>query len=87
MVAGVVVEVVLGDLVQLSSDGLGDVFDDRGMGFKAGEVGLVEGEDAFDFDAEGYLVGGVDHLGCFWWIDQCVAEVLGLVQDGHGERV
>lgn len=83
MVAGVVVEVVLGDLVQLSSDGLGDVFDDRRIGFSAGElvseVGLVEGEDAFDFDAEGYLVGGVDHLECFWWIDQCVAEVLGLV--------
>ena len=26
------------------------------------QEGLVEGEDAFDFDAEGYLEGGVDHF-------------------------
>ena len=70
VVADIVVEVVLGDLVELAADGVGDVFYDFGGGGGAGEVvaeeGLVEGEDAFDFDAEGELEGGVDHFR--WWV-------------------
>ena len=66
MLAGVFVQVVLGDLVELSPDVVGDVFDDFGVGGGGGEVfvekSLVEGEDAFDFDAEGHLEGGVDHV-------------------------
>ena len=57
---------MLGDLVELAADVVGDVFYDLGVGFGGGQVvpqdGLVEGEDAFDFDAEGELEGGVDHF-------------------------
>lgn len=67
MSACVFVEIVLGDLAELAADVLRDVFDDVGVGFGGGEVvaeeSLVEGEDAFDFDAEGSLEGGVDHVG------------------------
>lgn len=60
---------MLGDLVELAADIVGDVFDDLGVRFGGGEViaqdGLVEGEDAFDFDAEGELEGGVDHFDGF----------------------
>lgn len=63
---------MLGDLVELSSNILGDVFDDLGVGFGAGKVvteeGLVEGEDAFHFDAEGDLEGGVDHVDGVLWM-------------------
>lgn len=68
--ACVFVDVVLGDLVELSTDVVGDVFDDLGVGVGVGKVvaqeGLVEGEDAFDFDAEGDLEGGVDHVDGFF---------------------
>ena len=74
MVAYILVQVVLGDLVELAADVVGDVFYDLGVGLGGGggqvvlqEV-LVEGEDAFDFDAEGELEGGVDHFGGVWWI-------------------
>ena len=74
MLAGVLVQVVLGDLVELPADIVGDVFDVLGVGFGGGggqvvpQEGLVEGEDAFDFDAEGELEGGVDHFdgGVLW---------------------
>lgn len=70
-VTSVFVHVVAGDLVELPSRFVGDVFDDFGVGVRFEEVvaedGLVKGEDAFDLDAEGDLEGGVDHVdGGFW---------------------
>ena len=73
VLAGVFVQVVLGDLVELLSDFIRDVFDDLGVGLAGSELVakecLVEGEDALYFDAEGHLEGGVDHLGgVSWWM-------------------
>lgn len=63
---------MLRDLVELSSDILGDVFNDFGVVFGIEKVvakeALVEGEGAFDFDAEGDLEGGVDHVGGVLWM-------------------
>ena len=57
---------MFGDLVELASDIVGDVFDDLGVCLGGGELFVeetfVEGEDAFDFDAEGDFECGVDHL-------------------------
>ena len=68
----VFVQIVLRDLVKLSSDILGDVFDDLGVAFGLGkmvtEEAFVEGEVAFDFDAEGDLECGVDHVGGVLWM-------------------
>ena len=62
----VFVHVMLGDLVELLPDIVRDDLDDLGVGFCGIELVakecLVEGEDALDFDAEGDLEGGVDHL-------------------------
>ena len=59
-------------LVELSSNILGNVFDDLGVDLGGGEVvaeeALVEGEDAFDFDPEGDFEGGVDHVGGVLWL-------------------
>ena len=69
MLACILVQVVLRDLAELSADVVGDIFYDLGLGFGGGQVvpqdGLVEGEDALDFDAEGDLEGRVDHFGGF----------------------
>ena len=66
------IQVVSGDLVELSSDIFGNVFYDLRVGSSGGQVvfeeGLMEGEDAFDFDAEGDLEGGVDHSDGVLWI-------------------
>lgn len=40
------------------------------------EEGFVEGEDALDFDAEGDLECGIDHLDGVLWMQECVAKVL-----------
>ena len=62
------VQILLRDLIQLPSDILGNVFDDLGIRLVGSEMvaeeGLVEGEDAFDFDAKGDLEGRVDHVEC-----------------------
>lgn len=87
MSACVLVEIVLGDLVELAADVLRDVFDDFGVGFGGGEVvaeeSLVEGEDAFDFDAEGDLEGGVDHVGGVLLMRGYNVEVLVQADDGQ----
>ena len=65
----ILIEINFGDLVELSTDFLRDLFDDVGVGFGGGKVvaqeRLVEGEDTFDFDAEGDLERGVDHVDGF----------------------
>ncbi len=72
VLAGVFVQVVWGDLVELLPDVVGDVFDDVGVGLGGGEMIaeklLVESEDAFDFDAEGDLEGGVEHVDGVMWM-------------------
>ncbi len=79
----------MGDLVELSADVLGDVFDDLGVCFGAGKVvakeRLVEGKDALDFDAIGDLEGGVDHLDGVSWMWRCVIEVLVQVRYAQDE--
>ena len=60
--------VVLMAAAEFPADVVGEGFDDCGVGVGAVKVaeeeGLVEGEDAFDFDAEGNLeVGGHDGRG------------------------
>ena len=63
---------MLGGLVELSSDILGNVFYDLRVGSSVGQVVfeecLMEGEDAFDFDTESDLEGGVDHSDGVLWI-------------------
>ena len=70
--AGVFVEIMLGDLAELPADVVWDIFYDLGFGVGGGEVLMkecfVEGEDAFDFDAEGDTEGAVDHVGGVWWM-------------------
>ena len=71
MAACVFVKIMLRDLAELPAGVVRDVFYDLGVGLGGGEVLLeecfVEGEDAFDFDAEGNREGGVDHVdGVFW---------------------
>lgn len=72
--------VVMGTLFELASDILGDIFYDLRSGLGGGQVvlkeGLVEGEDALDFDAEGDLKCGVDHFDGVLWMQDCVAKVL-----------
>lgn len=62
---------MLGYLVELSTDILGNGLDNLAVGFDGGKVSteeaLVEGEDALDFDAEGDLEGGVDHVDGISW--------------------
>lgn len=62
----IVPEIMWGDLVKPLADILGDFFDNLPLGVRCGKViakeGLVEGEHAFDLDAEGDLKGGVDHV-------------------------
>lgn len=62
----VFVYIVARNLVQLSPDFLGDVFDNFGVGVGSDEVvaedGLVKGEDALDLDAESDLESGIDHV-------------------------
>lgn len=58
--------VVVRTLLELPSDIFGDILFDLRLGFGGGEVVskeiFVECEDALDFDAEGDLECGVDHL-------------------------
>ena len=65
--ACVFVKIMLRDLTELQADVVRDVFNDLWFGVGGGEVLIeecfVEGEDAFDFDAEGDTEGGVDHVG------------------------
>ena len=53
-------------MVELFADIVRDVFDDLGVAVDVVEIileeSLVEGEDAFEFDAEGDLEGRVDHV-------------------------
>ena len=71
---------MLGNLVELPSDILGDILYDLRISLSGGQVvskeGLMEGEDALDFDAEGDLERGVDHFDGVLRIWECVVEML-----------
>lgn len=91
MPSSVIVEIALGDLVELLADTVRDVFDNPGVAVgvieMSAEERLVEGEDAFDFDPEGDLEGGVDHVGGVLLMVKTVVEVLVLVKDVQDECV
>ena len=86
MVACVFVKIVLRDLAELPADVVWDMFYDLGLGVGGGEVlveeAFVEGEDAFNFDAEGDREGGVDHVCGVLWI---VVEIVLIVDDVQDE--
>ena len=91
MPSSIIVSIVLGDMVELFADTLRDVFDDLGVAVDVVEVSaeerLVECEDAFDFDAEGDLEGGVDHVDGFLLMGRRNFEMLILVKNIQDECV
>lgn len=87
----IIILIVFGDKVELLADILRDVFDDLGVAVDVVEMVLeesyVEGEDAFEFDAEGDLEGRVYHVCGVLLMERLVVLILILVRDVQDDCV